>query len=92
MYNILSTKLDTKPRIQWHCVNANSNLSVLDTFLNQFESSYLSFNGSSTFNEDLAKQNLFQVWLKTRDNLLTRPVFETNFPYLKPMDINHKKI
>ena len=65
-YNILSTKLDTKHHIQWHCVNANSNLSVLDTFLNPFENSYLSFNGSSISNEALAKQKLFGFSLKQR--------------------------
>jgi len=91
MYNILSTMLNNKHPVQWHCVNANSDLSILTRFLIIFENSYVSFNGSSIFNEDLAKQRAFQAWLKANNNLLSRTVFETDFPYLKPVDLNKEE-
>ena len=88
MYDVLSTILNTKHRVQWHCVNANSDLSTLTKFLKTFENSCISFNGSSIFNEDLAKKKAFQAWLKTNDDLLSRTVFETDFPSLKAVDLS----
>ena len=55
MYDVVSTMLNTKHRVQWHCVHASSDLSTLTKFLETFENSYISFNGSSIFNEDLVK-------------------------------------
>ena len=39
MYDVLSTMLNTKRRVQWHCVNARSDLSILTIFLETFENS-----------------------------------------------------
>ena len=61
MYDVLSTMLNTKHHVQWHCVNINSDLSILTKFLKTFENSYISFNGSCIFNEDLAKEKVSQA-------------------------------
>ena len=57
-------------------------------WLINFDSHCISFNGLSVFNEDSAKQKSFQAWLKTNNELLSKIVFETNFPYLKPVDLS----
>ena len=41
MYDVLSAVPNTKRRVQWYCVNANSDLSTLTKFLETFENSHV---------------------------------------------------
>ena len=75
MYNVLEKELVVTNPVQWHCVNARSNLFILDEFINKFENSFLSLNGSSMFDEDVEKQKSFQHWLKKHTDFLHMVVF-----------------
>jgi Tat protein secretion system quality control protein TatD with DNase activity len=88
MYSVLEKQLNINNPVQWHCVNSNSNLLVLNNFINKFTNSFLSFNASSIFDKDAEKQKSFQHWLKKHDDFLNKIIFETDFPYLKPIDLN----
>ena len=41
MYDALSTVLNAKHHVQWHCVNTNSSLPTLTKFLETFKNSYI---------------------------------------------------
>ncbi|CAF0741998.1 unnamed protein product [Didymodactylos carnosus] len=87
MLDILRNHVAKDHPIQWHCVNADSNLSILDSFLNEYDRAYVSINGSSISNENFEKQKGFQKRLKSRKDFLEKFTLETDFPFLAPANI-----
>jgi TatD DNase family protein len=74
--------------IHWHCINSNSNLDVIDLFLNQFPNSYIGLNGSITYESNNQNSILFNNWLKDRSPFISkRLILETDYPYLSPRNL-----
>ncbi|CAF1294856.1 unnamed protein product [Didymodactylos carnosus] len=84
MYEILKTVLPMNHPIHWHCINANSDLSLLMELMNTFPNSYIAFNGSSVSNSDENIQKAFRKWILDLKDLLSHLILETDFPFLCP--------
>lgn len=75
--------------IHWHCINNNSDLDIIDLFLNQFPNSYIGLNGSITYANDDQNSMIFKKWLKDRSPFLPeRLILETDYPYLMPRNLD----
>lgn len=74
--------------LHWHCINSNSNLHVIDLFLNHFPNSYIGLNGSITYEINTENFQNFRNWLIHRSSFLPdRLVLETDYPYLPPRNL-----
>ncbi|CAF1510019.1 unnamed protein product [Rotaria sp. Silwood1] len=75
----------------WHCINSNSNLHIIDLFLNQYPNSYIGFKGSITHGNNTENFHRFENWLIKRSPFLPeRLIFETDYPYLPPENLHGK--
>ena len=75
--------------IHWHCVNSNSDLHIIDLFLNEFPNSYIGMNGSITYETNIQSTLTFKDWLINRSPFLPdRLILETDYPYLPPRNLN----
>jgi TatD DNase family protein len=75
--------------IHWHCVNSNSDLHIIDLFLNEFPNSYIGINGSITYETNIQTTLMFKTWLFNRSPFLPdRLILETDYPYLPPRNLH----
>ncbi|CAF2955192.1 unnamed protein product [Rotaria sp. Silwood2] len=79
---------NTNLKFHWHCINSNSDLRIIDMFLNQFPNSYIGLNGSITYEKNSENSILFNNWLIDRSPFLpNRLILETDYPYLPPRNL-----
>jgi Tat protein secretion system quality control protein TatD with DNase activity len=86
LFDCLVTRIpDRSIPIHWHCINSNSDLNVVDSFLNQFPNSFIGVNGSLTYENP----PIFKNWLEDRSPFLPeRLILETDYPYLMPRNLH----
>ncbi|CAF4075421.1 unnamed protein product [Rotaria sordida] len=84
MFHELTLHLSSTHKIHWHCVNQRSNLDIITRFLNHFKHSYIGINCSIFGQDDMESQNIFYKWLLSFENILSRIIIETGYPFLKP--------
>jgi TatD DNase family protein len=89
LFDCLKSRISDKyVPLHWHCINTNSNLDIIDLFLNHFPNSYIGLNGSITYTTNPHNSIKFQNWLVNRAPFLpNRLIFETDYPYLPPQNL-----
>ncbi|CAF3231677.1 unnamed protein product [Rotaria sp. Silwood2] len=84
MLQELEQHLNPMHKIHWHCVNAKSDLKIISNFLKHFHNSFIGLNGSLISQNDLESQKIFHKWLLVQENILSKTIIETDYPFLKP--------
>ena len=89
LFDCLKTRISNKyVPLHWHCINSQSNLDIIDLFLNHFPNAYIGLNGSITYRTSTENFIMFQNWLIKRSFFLPdRLIFETDYPYLPPQNL-----
>jgi Tat protein secretion system quality control protein TatD with DNase activity len=70
-------------------MNSNSNLHIIDLFLNEFPNAYIGINGSITYRTNIENSIMYENWLVNRSPFLPdRLIVETDYPYLPPRNLH----
>ncbi|CAF1600057.1 unnamed protein product [Didymodactylos carnosus] len=91
MLDCILKNLDRNHHIHWHCIRSNSDLRVIDEFLDIFENSYIGLNGSCTHNDSIEQDKIFKKWIRGRNDLLNHLLLETDYPWLCPTELDPKE-
>lgn len=89
--NELMIHLNPLHKIHWHCVNASSDLNVISDFIHYFNHSYIGLNGSIFSQNDVESQKTFNKWLIAQDNILSKIIIETDYPFLRPFVLEQQQ-
>lgn len=84
MFDSISSFLPSSHPVQWHCINADSDLRVIDEFISVFRNSVVSLHGASTYDRDIDKDKIYKKWIRNHPHLLQHLVLETDCPRLCP--------
>ncbi|CAF1553372.1 unnamed protein product [Adineta ricciae] len=88
MFDELKMYLKPNHYIHWHCVNPQSDLYVISMFMDYFQNSFIGLNGSVMLSHDQEQINTFNKWLFNKPNIIDRIVLETDYPHLRPPELN----